>query len=90
MFYFYTQDGATPLIIASGKGHSDVVNKLIRNGAGVNLARKVWRYMYHTPTLYNCRRFSHKVHRFLIVYACNTLRTAFIGYLFFRGFMLCH
>ena len=36
-----TQDGATPLFIASQHGHSDVVNTLIRTGAGVNMAKKV-------------------------------------------------
>ena len=59
MFYFYktvvigpfiyvivslTQDGGTPLFIASWDGHSDVVNILIGNGAVVNLARNVWRH----------------------------------------------
>ena len=39
-----TQDGATPLYAASGKGHSDIVDILIRNGADVNLATNVWRY----------------------------------------------
>ena len=36
-----SQDGVTPLIIASQKGHSDVVNILLRNGADVNLALNV-------------------------------------------------
>ena len=36
-----TQDGGTPLFIASGQGHSDVVNILTRNGADVNMAKKV-------------------------------------------------
>ena len=36
-----SQDGATPLIVASGRGHSDVVNILLRGGAGVNLAMNV-------------------------------------------------
>ena len=31
-----TQDGATPLHIASQNGHSDIVNTLIRNGAAAN------------------------------------------------------
>ena len=39
-----TQDGVTPLFMASCNGHSDVVNILIRNGADINLARNVWRY----------------------------------------------
>ncbi|CAI8042326.1 Ankyrin repeat domain-containing protein 29, partial [Geodia barretti] len=30
--------GATPLYIASGKGHSEVVDILLRNGAGVDRA----------------------------------------------------
>ena len=42
-----TQDGATPLCVASWKGHSDVVNILLRNGADINLA---WQVMY---TYYN-------------------------------------
>ena len=37
----FTQTGVTPLYIASQKGHSDVVNILIRNGADVNMARHV-------------------------------------------------
>ena len=41
---FLTQNGSTPLCLASENGHSDVVNILIRNGANVNLARNVWRY----------------------------------------------
>ena len=39
-----TQTGETPLFMASQKGHSEVVNILIRNGADINLARNVWRY----------------------------------------------
>ena len=38
MHFPLTQNGATPLIVA---GHSDVVNILIRNGAGVNMAANV-------------------------------------------------
>ena len=34
--YLLPQDGTTPLYIASEKGHSDVVNILIRSGAGVD------------------------------------------------------
>jgi ankyrin repeat protein len=39
-FHPIPQDGATPLFIASQNGHihSDVVNILLRNGAGVNVA----------------------------------------------------
>ena len=36
-----TQNGETPLFFASHNGHSDVVNILIRNGAGVNMAANV-------------------------------------------------
>ena len=36
-----TQDGETPLYIASQNGHSDVVNMLIKNGADINLTFKV-------------------------------------------------
>ena len=36
-----TQDSATPLYIASEKGHRAIVNILIRNGADINLARNV-------------------------------------------------
>ena len=32
------QDGATPLYIASNKGHTDVVDTLIRAGVSVNQA----------------------------------------------------
>ena len=45
MHFPLTQDGATPLFIASERGHSDVVNILIRNGADVNKSMEV-RYMY--------------------------------------------
>ena len=38
-----TQDGATPLWIASQEGHSDTVNTLIRNGANINQPRNVGR-----------------------------------------------
>ena len=41
MHFPLTQDGATPLFMASKNGHSDVVNTLIRNGADVNLSGKV-------------------------------------------------
>ena len=37
----FTQDGTTPLIIASQNGYSDIVNILIRNGASVNMTKKV-------------------------------------------------
>ena len=38
---YFTQDGATPLYVASQNGHSDIVNILIRNGADVDLACEV-------------------------------------------------
>ena len=41
MYFPLTQDGATPLFMASQNGHSDVVNILIRNGADVNLSWEV-------------------------------------------------
>ena len=41
MHFPLTQDGATPLFIASQKGHIEVVNILIRNEANINLAKKV-------------------------------------------------
>ena len=45
-----TQDGATPLHVASQKGHSDIVNTLIRNGADINQPMKVYA-LYHNPLL---------------------------------------
>ena len=36
-----TQDGITPLFMASQKGHTDIVNILIDNNASVNMARNV-------------------------------------------------
>ena len=41
---FSLQNGGTPLFIASQNGHSDVVNILIRNGANINMAKKVKHY----------------------------------------------
>ena len=41
MHFPLTQNGATPLYVASQNGHSDVVNILIRNGADVNIAMEV-------------------------------------------------
>ena len=41
-----SQDGATPLYDASSKGHTDVVDYLIRAGASINLAKTVWRLHY--------------------------------------------
>ena len=42
------QDGATPLIIASQCGHSDVVTILLRNGAGADVATNVSHLMIST------------------------------------------
>ena len=39
-----TQDGATPLYIASHNGHYDVVNILIKRGADIHLPFKVCSY----------------------------------------------
>ena len=39
--FYLPQDGATPLFIASQNGHSDVVNILIRSGAGVDVPENV-------------------------------------------------
>ena len=48
-----TQDGATPLHIASEEGHSDIVNTLIRNGANINQPKNVGRGLtYGTLSLY--------------------------------------
>ena len=41
MCFSLTQDGSTPLYIASQNGHFDVVDVLIRNGADVNMASHV-------------------------------------------------
>ena len=41
MHFPLTQNGSTPLYIASENGHSDVVNILIGNGADVNLVEEV-------------------------------------------------
>ena len=42
-----TQDGITPVYVASGQGQSSVVNILIRNGADINLANNVC--VYYIP-----------------------------------------
>ena len=41
--FLLTQAGATPLSIASWNGHGGIVNILMRNGAGVNLAAEVYK-----------------------------------------------
>ena len=41
MHFPLTQDGISPLYVASKNGHSDVVNILIRNGGDVNMAANV-------------------------------------------------
>ena len=41
-----TQTGATPLFIASQKGHSDIVNTLITSGADINRPRNVGRVVH--------------------------------------------
>ena len=38
----YLQDGASPLFIASEKGHCDVVDILFKNRANINQAMQVW------------------------------------------------
>ena len=48
-----TQDGTTPLHIASQEGHSEVVSILIRNGSDTNLATNVWRYYNKFTVPYN-------------------------------------
>ena len=45
LYTCHTQGGLTPLYVASGKGHSDVVKTLIQNGADINLVSKVWRLL---------------------------------------------
>ena len=51
----FTQNGTTPLIIAIQKGHRDVVNILIRNGADINLAQNVYMEL-------QCTIYSHCIH----------------------------
>ena len=68
-----TQTGATPLYIASGKGHSDVVNILIKNGADINLARKVWRY--------SIVAYTHTVHACITVESSAARLTGFLMYM---------
>ena len=49
MYTFTLQEGGSPLYVASREGHCDVVDILLKNGANVDLADKVWRY--HTLLL---------------------------------------
>ena len=41
-----TQDGSTPLTVASHDGCTDVVKTLVKYGADVNLLYKVYMYIY--------------------------------------------
>ena len=41
MTIILSQDGATPLFMASQEGHSDTVTILIRSGANINIPREV-------------------------------------------------
>ena len=52
MLLFLTKDGATPVLMASQEGHSDVVNALIKNGASVNMATKVRTALSEPPLLH--------------------------------------
>ena len=44
MTIILSQDGVTPLYIASQNGHSDIVTILRRSGANINMARNVSDY----------------------------------------------
>ena len=74
-----TQDGATPLYSASHNGHHDVVKILLRNGADINQALNVWRYIYHTLILYNCRWFSHKAYRSMNVRSATYINLVIVA-----------
>ena len=65
-----TQNGATPLFIGSQKGHSNIVNILIRNGANINKAINVGRGLtYGTLILYVHHLFlSHRMVQHLCLY----------------------
>jgi len=39
---FTVQNGTSPLYMASQKGHSEVVEVLLKSGADPNLAKTVW------------------------------------------------
>ena len=39
--HYLSQDGTTPLFIASQEGHSDIVTILIRSGANINIPHEV-------------------------------------------------
>ena len=58
-----TQDGATPLFIASQNGHSDIVNTLIRNGADINQPLNVGRGLIYDTLI---------MHLFLHTDWCNS------------------
>ena len=45
MTIILSQDGATPLHIASQNGHSDIVTILIKSGANINMAMNVSDYI---------------------------------------------
>ena len=42
LYLFLSQDGATPLYVASQEGHRHIVNILIQNGADISLSFKVY------------------------------------------------
>ena len=44
MTIILSQNGETPLFVASQKGHSDTVTILIRSGANINMAKNVSDY----------------------------------------------
>ena len=47
-----TQNGASPLQLAAGKGKTDVVVELVKNGANLNLQDEVCHYIQlHVPRL---------------------------------------
>ena len=65
-----TQDGATPLYMASQKGHSDVVNILISNGADVNIAKEVMHSAVVITFIVTCYLAKHS-HLRKIYHTCN-------------------
>ena len=46
-YFVYTKNGVTPLIIASDKGHADVVQKLLDSSADINVANKVRLFIFY-------------------------------------------